>query len=126
MQNLRTLSTTKLDPSIQSREDLFRFIEWLSRGLPGLQGNALLLLKTGIPTPSGHLVLPGALRKRIRVQFYFDVAPGKRFIRHVRPDANAEEGAGIPHSNASGPVYRMWISRLPVPHKHQAISRLGF
>jgi hypothetical protein len=126
MQNLQSMKPTLLDPNIQSPESLHRFTERLSSGLPGLQGNTLLLLKIGVPTPSAGVVLPGALREQMRIQFYLDVAPDKKFIRHVRPHAGAEETAGSPHSDAGGPVYRMWVSRLPIPCKHAAISRLNF
>lgn len=119
------MKPTLLDPNIQSTEGLFRFTERISNGLPGLQGNTLLLLKIAVPTPSAGVVLPGALREQMRIQFYLDVAPDKKFIRHVRPSANASETAGDPHSDAGGPVYRVWITRLSIPHKHAAMSRLG-
>lgn len=125
MQNLRNHTTTILDPDIQSRDELYYFTERLSSGLPGLQGNALMLLRIGVPTPSGDIVLPSALRERMRVQFYFDIAPDKKYIRHVRPDVDAEKKSGDPHTDASGPLYKLWISRLPIPHKHQVFDRLG-
>ena len=125
MQHLQNLKTTLLDPTIQSQDELYRFTERLASGLPGLQGNTLLLLKTSIPTPSAGIVLPDVLREKVRVQFYFDVAPGKKFIRHVRPGADIEENSGDPHSSGGGPVYRLWLSRLPIPHKHAAFEKLG-
>lgn len=119
------MTTTLLDPKLQSQDELYRFTERLSSGLPGLQGNTLLLLKIAVPTPSAGVVLPGALREQMRVQFYLDVAPDKKFIRHVRPGAKAEEAAAAPYSDAGGPFYRLWISRLPIPHKHKVLDRVG-
>jgi len=119
------MQTTLLDPKPQSQNELYRFTERLSSGLPGLQGNTLLLLKIGVPTPEAGVALPRTLQEQMRIQFYLDVAPDKKFIRHVRPGAGAEETAGAPHSDAGGPVYRIWISRLPIPHKHAAMTRIG-
>jgi hypothetical protein len=124
MQNLRNHTTTLLDPDIQSRDELYYFTEQICSGLPGLQGNSLMLLRIGVPTPSGDIVLPGALREEMRVQFYLDIAPDKKFIRHVRPDTDMQDRIGNPHSDAGGPVYRLWLSRLPIPHKHQIFDSL--
>lgn len=123
MQHLQNLKTTLLDPSIQSKSQLYRFTEQLASGLPGPQGNALLLLKANVPTPSAGIVLPGSLRKQMRVQLCLDLAPDKKFIRHVRP--GAERTTGGSHSDAGGPVYRLWLSRLPIPHKYEVFDRLG-
>jgi hypothetical protein len=125
MQHLQNLKTTLLDPTIQSQDALFRFTERLSSGLPGLQGNTLLLLKTSIPTSSAGIILPDALREKMRIQFDFDADPSKRFVRHVHPDVGLENTDDRLHSGAGGPVYRLWLSRLPIPHKHKAFERLG-
>lgn len=126
MQKLQNMTTTLLDPNIRSQGDLYRFTEQLASGLLGLQGNALLLLKTGIPTPSAGIVLPRALRKQMRVQFYVDDTPDSRCVRHVRPATDQKEAVATPQADAGGPMYRIRISRLPIPQKHKAISRLGF
>jgi len=125
MQHLQNLKTTLLDPTIQSQDELYRFTERLSSGLPGLQGNTLLLLKTNVPTTSAGLILPDALREKMRIQFYFDADPSKKFVRHVRPDVDVENTGDRPNLGAGGPVYRLWLSRLPIPHKHKAFEKLG-
>jgi len=119
MKNLQNHTTTLLDPNVQSQNELYGLCERLSNGLPGLTGNTLLLLRLGVPTPSAGLAFPQALREQMTVQFYLDAQPGKHFIRHKRPASGAESSEG-------GPVHRFWLSRLPIPQKHQAIDRLGF
>jgi len=124
MQHLQNLTTTRLDPNIQSQRELYAFSERLSSGLKGLQGNSLLLLKIGIPLPSGKIVLAKALRRQMKVQLYLHIAPDKKYIRHVRPSTDVNETVDSPHSDAGGPVYRLWLSRLPIPHKHQIFDSL--
>jgi hypothetical protein len=130
VKNLQNYTTTLLDADVQSQSELYDLTEWLASGLPGLTGNTLLLLRIGVPTPSAGLAFPRALQEQMRVQFYFDVAPGKRYIRHVQPDVDHKGmdlngKAEALSSGASGPVYRLWISRLPIPHRHQIIDLLG-
>jgi hypothetical protein len=122
MQNLQQNIATLFDPSFESQSDLFHFTERLIEGLPGRTGNTLLLLKIGVPTPSAGIALPRALRERISVQLYLDVGPGRDFVCHERPRADGNVGDG---SDSGGPVYRLRISELPVPQKHQAWARIG-
>lgn len=123
MQNLHNHTTTLFDPNVQSQEELYSLCERLSTGLPGQTGNTLLLLRLGVPTPSAGLALTPGLRERMTVQFYLDARPGKHFIRHERPTSGAGD-TGVAESSGAGPVHRLWISRLPVPQKHQVIDRL--
>ena len=124
MKNLHNHTKTSLDPNLRSQEELYRFSERLSSGLPGLVGNTLLLLRLGVPTPSAGLALPRALREQMAVQFYMDARPGKHFIRHERPTSNTGDTVGAGPSGG-GPVYRIWLSRLPIPQKHQVFDRIG-
>ncbi len=118
MQNLQQNVKTLFDPHLESQEGLFNFTERLIGGLPGRCGNALLLLKLGIPTPSAGLAFPRALREQMTVDLHLGVGPGKDFIRHVRP-------RGDDDVSPEGPVYRIRISELPVPQKHQVYERIG-
>ena len=124
MKNLQNHTTTLLDPNVRSQLELYDLCERLADGLPGLPGNALLLLRIGVPTPSAGIVFPEALREQMAVQFYLDARPGKHFIRHERPTSSGDSigGAG---SSGGGPVHRLWLSRLPIPQKHQVFDRLG-
>lgn len=124
MQRLQQNTTTLFAPDFESQGELYHFTERLIEGLPGRSGNALLLLKLGIPTPSAGIALPRALRHRLGVGLYRDVGPGKDFVRHERPGT---DNANVPPSSEmGGPVYRLRISRLPVPQKHKVHSRIGF
>jgi hypothetical protein len=124
MQNLQNMQVTLLDPNIQSRRDLYDLISRLADGLPGLTGNSLLLLRLGVPTPSAGIAFPRELQKQMNVQLYLDATPGKHFIRHKRPSTGADDNVGNDRS-ASGPIYRLWISRMPVLQKQATIYRLN-
>jgi hypothetical protein len=124
MQNLQNMQATLLDPNIQSRSDLYGLSQRLATGLPGLTGNTLLLLRLGVPTPSAGIAFPRELQKQMNVQLYLDATPGKHFIRHKRPSTGADDNVGNDRS-ASGPIHRLWISRMPVPQKHATIYRLN-
>lgn len=124
MQNLQNMQATLLDPNIQSRRDLYDLISRLADGLPGLTGNSLLLLRLGVPTPSAGIAFPRELQKQMNVQLYLDATPGKHFIRHKRPSTGADDNVGNGRS-ASGPIYRLWISRMPVLQKQATIYRLN-
>lgn len=122
MQNLKQNITTLFDPDIRADEELYHLLERMAGGLPSRHGNALLLLKLGIPTPSAGLALPRALREQMTVHLHTDVDPGKNFVRHVRP----REGDDVrPVAESGGPVYRLYVSKLPVPQKHQVFERAG-
>jgi hypothetical protein len=125
MKNLQNHTTTLLDPNVRSQPELYDLTERLASGLPGLTGNTLLLLRIGVPTPSAGLAFPRSLQKQMKVQLYLDATPGKHYIRHERPATGADDSVGNGRS-ASGPVHRLWISRLPIPHKHQVFDRIGF
>jgi len=124
MQNLRNHTTTFLSPDIQSQRELYHFSERLSGGLPGLTGNILLLFKVGVATPSAGIAFPQALRDQLKVQLYLDATPGKHFIRHERPAPSATDVAGA-GKEEGGPVYRLCLSKLPVPQRHQVFDRIG-
>lgn len=85
MQNLQQNITTLFDPDVRDDEELYKLLERIAGGLPSLHGNALLLMKLGIPTPSAGLALPKALRERMTVELHSGASPGKDFVRHVRP-----------------------------------------
>jgi len=122
MQNLRSHTTTLLDPDIQSQLALYRFSERLCGGLPHPDGNILLLLKSGVPTPSAAIALPRALQGKLRVNLYLNARPSKHFIRHERPVVDADEIAG---DSEGGPMRRLRISRLPLPQKHAIIEQVN-
>lgn len=124
MQNLQNHTTTLLDPDVRSQRELYDLAERLASGLPGLTGNTLLLLRIGVPTPSAGLAFPQALQEQIKVQFYLHATPGKHYIRHECSATGAGEDVGDSRSGG-GPVYRLWISRLPIPQKHQVLDRLN-
>ncbi|MCS3782692.1 hypothetical protein [Salinibacter ruber] len=124
MRNLQNMQVTLLDPNIQSQRELHDLSKRLARGLPGLTGNSLLLLRLGVPTPSAGIVFPRELQKQMNVQLYLDATPGKHFIRHKRPSTGADDNVGNDRS-ANGPIYRLWIARTPVPQKHAIIDRLN-
>ena len=124
MQNLQNMQATLLDPNIQSRRDLYDLISRLADGLPGLTGNSLLLLRLGVPTPSAGIAFPRELQKQMNVQLYLDATPGNHFIRHKRPSTGTDDNVGNDRS-ASGPIYRLWISRMPVLQKQATIYRLN-
>lgn len=124
MQNLQNHTTTLLDPNVRSQRQLYDLTERLASGLPGLTGNTLLLLRIGVPTPSSGLAFPQALQQQMNVQLYLDAAPGKHFIRHERPPTGADDNVGSDCSGG-GPLHRLWISRMPIPQKHQVIDRLN-
>jgi hypothetical protein len=124
MQNIQTHTTTLLDADVQSQRELYELSERLAGGLPGLTGNTLLLLRIGVPTPSAGIAFPRALREELRVQLYLDAGPGKHFVRHERPATGANDNVETGRSEG-GPVHRLWISRMPIPQKHQVIDRLN-
>ncbi len=124
MQNLQNHTTTLLDPNVQSRRELYELTTRLAGGLPGLSGNTLLLLRIGVPTSSAGIALPRALREQMTVQLYLDARPGKHFIRHERPATGANDNVGTGRSEG-GPVHRLWISRMPIPQKHQVLEKLN-
>lgn len=121
MQRLQQNTTTLFAPDFESQGELYNFTERLIEGLPGRSGNALLLFKLGIPTASAGIVLPRALRQRLDVQLYLDAGPGKNFVRHGRPSEHNTDASL--DSDEGGPLYRLRISRLPVPQKHQVRNR---
>lgn len=121
MQNLQNHTATLLDPDIQSQRELYDLSERLASGLPGLTGNSLLQLRLGVPTPLAGLAFPRALQKQMKVQLYLDATPGKHFIRHERPATGDDDNDG----SENGPKHRLWISRMPIPQKHQIIDRLN-
>jgi hypothetical protein len=150
MQNLQQNITTLFDPDVRADEELYHLTEQLASGLPSLHGNALLLMKLGIPTPSAGLALPRKLRERMTVELHSGASPGKDFVRHVRPRDHDEvcdredardhdEVSGrdelrdrdevcdraAPGADPGGPVYQLRIDRLPVPQKHQVVDRVG-
>lgn len=124
MQNLQNHTTTLLDPNIQSQRGLYDLTERLAGGLPGLPGNSLLLLRIGVPTSSAGIALTRALREQMNVQLYLDAGPGKHFIRHERPGTGADDNVETGPLEG-GPVHRLWISRMPIPQKHQVIDQLN-
>jgi hypothetical protein len=138
MQNLQQNITTLFDPDVRADEELYHLTEQLASGLPSLHGNALLLMKLGIPTPSAGLALPKALRERMTVELHSGAGPGKDFVRHVRPrdrdkvrgredarDRNEVYDRAAPGAELGGPVYQLRVDRLPVPQKHQVFDRIG-
>ncbi|WP_263834376.1 hypothetical protein [Salinibacter sp.] len=77
---------TELDLRSASPTIRFKVIDHLAQGLPGMAGNHILLLKTGIPTPSAGLVLPEETRQWMTVYPYFDIGkPPRNYVRHVPP-----------------------------------------
>jgi hypothetical protein len=124
MKNIQNHTTTLLDADVQSQSELYDLTERLASGLPGLTGNTLLLLRIGVPTPSAGLAFPRVLQKQMNVQLYLDATPGKHYIRHERPAAGVDDNVGSGRSG-SGPVHRLWISRLPIPQKHTVLDRLN-
>ena len=124
MQNLQNHTTTLLDPNVQSQLELYDLTQRLAGGLPGLSGNTLLLLRIGVPTSSAGIALPRALREQMKVQLYLDAGPSKHFIRHERPGTDASDNVGTGRSEG-GPVHRLWISRMPIPQKHQVLEKLN-
>lgn len=150
MQNLQQNITTLFDPDVRDDEELYKLLERIAGGLPSLHGNALLLMKLGIPTPSAGLALPKALRERMTVELHSGASPGKDFVRHVRPrdredardhdevsgrdelrdrdeicDRNEVCDRAAPGAESGGPVYQLRVDRLPVPQKHQVFDRVG-
>jgi hypothetical protein len=144
MQNLQQNITTLFDPDVRADEELYHLTEQLASGLPSLHGNALLLMKLGIPTPSAGLALQRKLRERMTVELHSGDSPGKDFVRHVRPrdhdevsgrdelrdrdeicDRNEVCDRAAPGADPGGPVYQLRVDRLPVPQKHQVFDRVG-
>lgn len=132
MQNLQQNITTLFDPDVRADEELYHLTEQLASGLPSLHGNALLLMKLGIPTPSAGLALPRELRERMTVELHSGAGPGKDFVRHVRPrdhdelcDREDARDRAAPGAELGGPVYQLRVDRLPVPQKHQVFDRVG-
>lgn len=124
MQNLRNHTTTLLSPDVQSQREVYHFSEQLSGSLPGFTGNILLLFRVGVPTPAAGIAFPEAIRDQLKVQLFLDATPGKHFIRHQRPAPSAENVASA-GSSEGGPVYRLRLSKLPVPQRHQVFDRIG-
>ena len=120
-----TPNSTLFTPDLRSDEELYRLTEKLLEGLPGRSGNTLLLLKLAVPTPSANLTFPRALRERVAAQLYLGVGPGnkKDFIRHERPGTSTHGPNS--QSDPGGAVYRLRISRLPVPQKHMVYDRVA-